>query len=538
MSHPPSIPHLRKQGRATQLIVDGAPYLIIGGELHNSSASNLAYMTPIWARLKALHLNTVLAVVAWEQLEPTEGAFDFALVDGLIQAARRHDLRLILLWFGTWKNGMSSYAPGWVKRDVHRFPRVRVEGGRAVEILSTFGTQTREADARAFAALMGHLREVDSEEQTVIMVQVQNEVGVLGDARDRSPLAEAAFAAPVPTALLDYLQQHKADLGAGLLARWATSGFQTDGNWEAIFGSGPLTDELFMAWHYARYVEAVAAAGNAAYPLPLFANAWLSTLGDAPGGWASGGQKPGEWPSGGPLPQTLDIWLAGAPHLDFFAPDIYQPEFAAWCRQYVRRDNPLFIPEMHGNETGARQLFYALGEHDAMGVSPFGIDAQVPGDENPLQRSYAVLRQLAPLILAHQGHGEMIGFLLHAETPTVVRTLGGYELEITLDEGFGQAAQHAGGLIMAEGPDQFLGAGFGFRVRFRGLPPGLPSAGIEAVDEGTFVDGRWVAGRRLNGDETGRGNWWRFLDFTAADGRAFTNELATGISKCTVYRYE
>jgi hypothetical protein len=512
--------------------------LIIGGELHNSSASSLAYMEPIWARLTALHLNTVLAVVSWELVEPQEGVFDFTLVDGLIRQAREHDLRLVLLWFGTWKNGMSSYAPAWVKRDYRRFPRVQVGCAQTVEILSTFSTETRDADARAFAALLGHLKEIDGREQTVIMVQVQNEVGVLGDSRDRSALANAAFGEPVPPELMAHLQEHRPELGSGLQQRWQANGFKTEGCWEEVFGSGPETDELFMAWHYARYIDAVAAAGKAQYSLPMFANAWLSSLGSTPGGWASGGQKPGEWPSGGPLPHTLDIWQAGAPHIDFLAPDIYQPNFRAWCRQYTRRGNPLFIPEMRRTELGARQVFYALGEHDAMGVSPFAIDSVEPSEDNPLQRSYAVLRQIAPLILEHQGQQGMVGFLLDEAQPTVTRKLGGYALEIELDQGFGQSAERGAGLIMALGADEFLGAGFGFRVRFKGRPPGPALAGIVAVDEGRYQDGQWVSGRRLNGDETGRGNWWRFYDYPSADSRPFANRLATGISRCTVYRYE
>ncbi len=532
------LPHLRKTGSTTQLIVDDKPFLVLGGELHNSSASSLAYLDPIWERLVALHLNTVLPVVAWEQSEPEEGIFDFTLVDGLLDGARRHGLRLVLLWFGTWKNGMSSYAPGWVKRDYRRFPRVVVESGEPIEILSTLGTETLTADARAFAALMAHLREVDGEEQTVLMVQVQNEVGVLGDSRDRSPAANAAFAGPVPAELIEQLQAHKAELGTGLLDLWEAQGCPIHGSWEKLFGNSAQTDELFMAWNYARYVDAVAAAGKAEYPLPLFANAWLSSLGDAPGGWASGGQKPGEWPSGGPLPHTMDIWLAAAPHIDFLAPDIYQPQFAAWCRQYTRRGNPLFIPEMRRTEEGARQLFYALGEHDAIGVSPFGIDSAPPTPDNPLTRSFAVLGQMAPAILDAQGKDSMIGFLLDPETPQIIRKLGNYELEISLDEGFGQDAKRGNGLIIATGPDEFLGAGFGFRVRFRGLPPGPSLAGIIAVEEGEFQSGEWVSGRRLNGDETGRGHYWRFYDYASnADGGLSIPHSSTGISRCTVYRY-
>ena len=533
-----SIPHLRKQGSATQLFVKGRPYLVIGGELRNSSASSLGFMEPIWERLTALELNTVLATVSWELVEPEEGTFDFALVDGLIHQARDHGLHLVLLWFGSWKNGMSSYAPAWVKRDYRRFPRVQVGAGQKVEILSTIGPETCSADAKAFAALMRHLKEIDGREHTVIMIQVQNEVGVLGDSRDRSAGANQAFAGPVPSELMAYMQQHSSELGPDLYQRWRANGFKTKGSWEEVFGCGLETDELFMAWHYARYIETIAAAGKAEYPLPMFVNAWLSSLGSAPGGWASGGRKPGEWPSGGPLPHSLDVWQAGAPHIDFLSPDIYAPNFKAWCQAYTRRGNPLFIPEMRRGEDGARQVFYALGEHDAMGVSPFAIDSIELSEDNPLLRSYVVLRQLAPQILEHQGDQTMIGFLLDEEQPSITRELGGYELEIALDQGFGQMAEHGGGLIIAVGPDEFLGAGFGFRVRFKGLPPGPELAGIAAADEGRYQNGHWVPRRRMNGDETAQGNWWRLIDYQARDGRPFSNVLATGIGRCTVYRYE
>ncbi|TFG70120.1 MAG: hypothetical protein E4H27_06365, partial [Anaerolineales bacterium] len=298
------IPHLSKKGNATQLIVHDKPFLIIGGELHNSSTSSLAFMQPVWERLTALNLNTVLSVVSWELVEPEEGQFHFDLVDDLIDEARRHGLHLILLWFGSWKNAMSSYVPAWVKRDDHRFPRTAIGEGQVVEILSTFSAEACSADARAFAGLMRHLGEIDGREHTVIMIQVENEVGVLGDSRDRSGPANTAFTGEVPVGLLAHLEKHRSELGSGLFARWQANGFRKEGTWEQVFGTGKETDEIFMAWHYAQYIDAVAAAGKSEYPLPLFVNAWLSSLGLTPGGWASGGQKPGEWPSGGPLPHT------------------------------------------------------------------------------------------------------------------------------------------------------------------------------------------------------------------------------------------
>src|ERR1017187_4811294 len=202
-----STPHLQKQGTAPQLIVDGKPFLALTGELGNNTATSLENMQLVWPKLVAGNLNAALVAVSWAQTEPTEGKYDFALVDGLVKDARRNNLKIVFLWFGSWKNGLSSYAPVWVKRDYKRFPRIRLQYGRTMELLSTFGDATRDADARAYSALMRHIKEVDGEQHTVLMMQVENEVGVLRDSRDRSAPANAAFAGPVPKQLMDYLQR-------------------------------------------------------------------------------------------------------------------------------------------------------------------------------------------------------------------------------------------------------------------------------------------------------------------------------------------
>jgi len=510
-----SIPQLRQQGTAKQLVVDGNPFLVIGGELHNSSSSSLEYMKPIWQRMLDLHFNTVLAGVSWELVEPEEGHFDFSLVDGLIQDARRHGLRLVFLWFGSWKNGMSSYIPLWVKKDYGRFPRVKIQERGTVEVLSTLAEANWQADAKAFAALMRHIREVDGDGHTVIMVQVENEVGVLRDSRDRSALANAAFAGPVPKALLDYLQKNRDALVPEIHKRWEAAGFKAAGSWEEVFGAGPETDEIFMAWNYARYVDNVAAAGKAQYGIPMYVNTWLS----GPG-------KPGQWPSGGPLPHVMDMWLAGAPHLDMLSPDIYAADFERWCQRYTQRNNQLFIPEMNREGAGPQDVFLAFGQHNAIGTSPFAVDSMENPKESKLARSYSILEQIAPLILQYQGTGKMTGFLLNKEHPTVTRDLGDYQLEISLDEIFGYRGEQGYGLIAAIGPNQFAGAGSGFRVSFRPKTPGAPLAGVGTVDEGIYREGKWIPGRRLNGDENDQGQKWRF------------DSQKLSIERCTVYRYE
>jgi hypothetical protein len=503
-----AIPHLEKHGTATQLFVDGKPFLILGGELYNSSSSSLDYMRPVWPHLAAMPLNTVLTPMYWELIEPREGQFDFTLIDGLIRDARQSNLHIVFLWFGSWKNGMSSYPPLWVRQNTQRFPRVIEKDGNAVEILSPLGKESMEADARAFAATMRHIRDFDAEAHTVLMIQMENEVGVLGDSRDRSPAANRAFSSPVPKELLTYLPQHRDTLIPEFRKTWDAAGSKTSGTWEEVFGASPETDKMFMAWNYARYIQHVTAAGKAEYPIPMYANTWLAESHGAPG----------EYPSGGPLPEVMDIWKAAGTAIDIYSPDLYAPNFAEWCDRYTRNGNPLFIPETRGAEWGAAQVFYAVGQHDAIGFSPFGIDFFVDMERpteidtnNDLGKSYATLMKIAPLIFQHEGKGEMAGILIDQDHPQSTLELGGYKLNVRLDNAFESDARRGYGLLIALGHDEFLGAGSGFCVSFSPKDPGTDHLGISYVEEGAFAGDTWIPGRRLNGDENEQGKCWRFI---------------------------
>jgi Domain of unknown function (DUF5597)/Beta-galactosidase len=543
----PPIPHLEKRGAATQLIVDGQPYLILGGETANTATSSPAYMNDVWPRLARMNLNTVLVGVGWDWIEPAEGKYDFSLVDAMLAGARREHLRLVLLWFGSWKNGISSFAPAWVKADQTRFPRVQIKGGASIEVLSTFAPANREADTRAYVALMRHLAAVDAGARTVLMIQMENEVGVLGDSRDRSAAADAAFAQAVPKALTDYLARHEDRLNPDLRQLWAAAGSRTTGTWTEVFGPGPATDEIFMAWHYARYLEHLTAAGKAEYPLPVYTNTWIVQPEDT---------GPGDFPSGGPEPLVLDVWKAGAPSIDLNAPDIYLPNFTEWCARFHRPDNPLFVPESRGDAAGAANAFYAIGRHAALGYSPFGIDnagrllalrpaagesPDVDVRKLPLPMAYAVLRQLAPLILAHQASGTISAVSLNHGHPTEDVTLGNYVLHADLRRNRrdpGQVPPFGYGLFIALGPDEYLVAGSDLQVTFTPTTPGPPIAGIATAETGSFVAGKWVAGRRMNGDDI-------LLDYKLAEAAA-DHQSGSGlrfgpgapmIQRVTLYRY-
>jgi len=518
------IPHLRKQGTAAQLIVDGKPFLVLSGELGNNSGTSLEYMKSVWPKLVEAKINTVMTGVSWAQIEPEEGKFDFRIVDGLNQEARSHNLRFVPLWFASWKNSLSSYPPVWVKRDFERFPRAQTSGGRSIELLSPFSDANRDADARAFTALMRHIKEVDSQQHTVIMVQLENEVGMHGDSRDRSPAANQAFAGPVPKELMDYLQQHKDTLIPEFRKVWEAAGFKTSGTWEEVFGQSRVTDGIFMAWHYARYLNRVAEAGKAECPVPMFVNAALYGIGNGPQP-ASGGR---------PWDLVLDVWKAGGPQIDMLAPDSYSDrDFAAFCAKFDQPGNPLFVPENMGGADGAARVLYIFGRHNTIGWTVMGItDPKLPHPDLDMIGSTELIRQLAPLISAHQGDGTMSAVLLRsANDPPQKVQVGNYTLEAsfyTMPRMFGVPAPKdppppAAALFIATGPDEYYAAGKGVKVTFAPNTPGPPYVGLASVEEGTFVDGRWVPGRSLAGDDSDEGQSL-MLDWK-------------GIQRFTLYRY-
>jgi len=517
----PAIPHLNKHGSATHLIVNGKPLLMLAGETGNSSASNVDYMNTIWPKVVEMHLNTLVVPVYWELIEPKEADFNFSLVDSIIGGAREHNLKLVFLWFGTWKNSMSCYVPLWIKTDEAKYPRAREKDGRAEEILTAFDKTNRNADARAFAMLLKHIRSVDEQEQTVVMVQVENEIGMIPDARDYCGSADEAFNAPVPEKLMSYLDAHKDGLTQELRALWEKNGFKTKGNWEEIFGKGLSTDEVFMAWHFAEYANYVAEAGKKEYPLPMYVNAALIRP----------NYKPGQYPSAGPLPHLFDIWRAAAPNIDFFSPDIYFATFVEWSTKYDRANNPLFIPEV-GNNQSLANAFYAFGQLNAMGYSPFSIESlDHPGD-NQVSQAYDVLGQLAPLILAHQGQGTMAAVILDSASEEARIKLGDYVFNVRHEYSWPFAPRtegeypRYGGLIIMVSPDEFYVAGRGLVVTFETNANDGTRAGIGSLDAGKFVDGTWVAGLRMNGDQSHQG---RHLDLPG---------YRYSIQKVKLYKYK
>ena len=348
------------------------PCPILGGELSNSAATSVEDIEEVMPRMRVLGLNTVLVPAYWELMEPREGKFDFTLIDRTIDVARREQLHVVFLWFGAWKNSMSCYTPGWFKQDTKRFPRAMTAEGKQMEIASCFSNNVLQADLKAFSALMRHIREKDPQREVVIMMQIENEIGMLESARDHSPLAEKA-----------YKQE-----------RWAER-----------YGTDEYADEKFMALSYARYVEHLAKAVREIlrpeglsvarnHDMPLYVNAAMN----------SRGRRPGEYPSAGPLAHLIDFWHEGAPSIDILAPDIYDTGFKSWCAQYAMPLRPqdggiiknrLFIPESRCCENSGVRALYVFGEHQALGFSPFAIDQASTKETKSVTQAYGLLKQLS-----------------------------------------------------------------------------------------------------------------------------------------------
>lgn len=496
------IPRLITENGRHALLVDGEPFLVLGAQVNNSS--NYPAMLPqVWPAIEMVDPNTVMVPIAWEQIEPKEGTFDFSFLDTLLAQARERDKRLVLLWFATWKNNGPNYAPAWVKLDNKRFPRVLTADGRTLNSLSPLARTTLEADRKAFVQLMRHIKRVDPQ-RTVIMIQPENEPGTYGAPRDFSPLAQRVFDGPVPDALAKGMNKQP-------------------GTWKQVFGND--ADEFFHAWHVAKYIDQVAAAGKAEYPLPMYVNGALRDPFN-PG-------LPGQYESGGPTDNVLDVYKLAAPNIDLLAPDIYMREYdkhTTVLDRYARPDNALFVAETGNDKPFARYFFSALGQQ-AIGWSPFGIDftkysnwplgAKRMDAETlaPFALNYKLVKPAARLIARQSFAGKVHGTAEQAGEP---------EQQLKLNERWnavvtygvpqfwfqgppkGNPEPTGAALIVELGPDEFLVTGYHSRVTIYPARDDMRMI-YDRVEEGTYEDGKWKFMRVWNGDQTDYG-----LNFSSA----------------------
>ena len=477
--HAQQDPQLRKDGELTRFLVDGRPFLMLAGEFGNSTSSSLAYLAPRLEQIKAMNLNSVIATLSWEQFEPQEGTYDYTLIDGIIAQAEKTNLKVAIIWFGSWKNGLSTYAPLWVKRDLARFYRVRNKWGDNTATVSPSCLAARDADAKAYAALMARIKQQDTK-KTVVMMQVQNEMGCFAD-MDYSEPSLKLFSQAVPAPLLRYMVRNEALLMNELKEPWIKAGKKTSGTWTEVFGDNADAKEFFMAWQYAAYVQVGALAGKERYNIPMYVNSWQRRNAQQPAG---------DYPCGGPISKVMDIYKAAAPAVDLCAPDIYYTTFREVCGLYARADNPLFIPECTRDEGKA---FYAFAELNALGFSPFAIENGTKDLE--FIAGYGVLKSLLPMILQYQGTGKMHGWWRQNNEERFNFTMGNYELELSCDKN-----AKAYGLVIQTGPDDFLIAGLGTRVTFKPVDKGL-RVEVGSVREVRRGKDDWVTLRWLNGDE-------------------------------------
>lgn len=497
IAFPAEVPKIVKNNGHYQLLVDGQPFFVLGAQINNSS-SWPSTLPQVWPTIEAMHVNTVEAPVYWEQIEAQPGNFVFSTVDDLVNQARQHHVHLVLLWFGTWKNGQMHYAPEWVKTNPAKYPRMINAQGEPIDVLSANSQANLDADKAAFVALTRHLKQIDGDQHTILFIQVENESGAIGTVRDFSPAANREFAEQVPEALLHALGKQP-------------------GTWPQVFGQ--QADEYFQAYYQARYINAIAAAGKAEFPTPMYVNVWVSyPVAALPERQVS---VPGlNYPSGGAVQKMIGLWKAMAPSLDVIGPDIYTNDadfYREILHTYNRPDNPLWIPETGSNDVDAHYFFYALGE-GAIGFSPFGIDqtgwtyqeGKVPKLHT---ENYALLAPMDKQIAELLGAGKL---KTAVEEPGQARQEIDFgEWQATVSFGFPQrdgikppgTTDHHGRVLVGQlGPDEFLVTGFDASVAFH-LPSRLPGQRMQILhaDQGVYQDGTWKVLRNLNGDQTDRG---------------------------------
>jgi hypothetical protein len=486
---------IEKNGRHA-LLVDGKPFLILGGQAHNSSAWP-GMLPQLWQAVGQLHANTLEVPLYWEQVEARQGVFDFSIMDMLLLQARQHQVHLVLLWFGTWKNGSSHYMPEWMKREPVKYPNITGRKGQAIDSPSPHPAATLEADSKAFAAVMRHLKQAD-QQHTVIMVQVENEPGAWDSMRDYSPAAQQLFEEPVPPALLAPGVLHALNVPAG-----------TTGSWKQVFGD--RADEYFHAWSVARFIGQVAAAGKAAYPLPLYVNAALRDPLTNP--------MANSYESGGPTDNVIPIWKAAAPAIDLLAPDIYlsgTERILKVIELYDRADNPLFVPEAALNPEKAKYIYDVIAR-GGIGFSPFGIDdngagstlAQINDRLAPFAQEYAAMAPMMRELAAWGFEGKIKAVVEHEDHAEQTIDLGAWQARVSFGAGGGLTASEVNPLPVGRAilvkldANKFVLIGSRCHVTFSptGSNQGKAWQYLK-VAEGRYVNGVFKPLRILNGDET------------------------------------
>ena len=470
-----NLPKIEKVNNGFCFMINDRPYIMLAGEVHNSACTSRLYMQKVWEKAKAINCNTVLTPVYWEIIEPEESLYDFSSLEWLITDARKFDLKLVLLWFGSWKNGHSTYVPEWIKTNLERFPRVENEYGIKTKALSMFGSDIFSVEVKAFQKLMNFVKNFDYKEQTIIALQIENEVGVLGTRRDYSPAAMEA--------------------------------------WKDDFKE--KSDEEFMCWNYAAYIDRLAQKGKEIYNIPMFTNAWLKENEE---------EEPGFYPCGGPVQDMVEIWKNSTRYLDAVCPDIYTFKFEQTAAKYTRSDNPLIIPETRRDKWAPANLYSAIGTYHTLCYAPFGLESvgenksyitQIMhtdlNDKNVscklveefLSESYKIFTNMQPIITRYYGTPKMIGFVQNDDNMYRHIRFGKYQIRIEYYHRIDDNHMFipAAGIIIQEDENKLVFLGYGYRAYLETTNTGK-QLDFLLLEKGMYdCNANWVKYMDLNGDE-------------------------------------
>lgn len=513
----------------------GKPFFTVGGQTHNSSTDSEESMERAWKVVDKLGLDTIAAPIYWYLIEPEEDKFCFDQIDRIISGARRHKVKVVLLWFGTWKNGVSSYVPNWIKLKKDKYTWVETVQHNKTRILSPLCEATKQADIKAFTKIMEYLKKVNYDE-TVLGIQIENEPGQLGSPRDYSELGEERFHSKVPADLISWVKDQKDSFIAGV---WEKNGRKEKGLWQEVFGFDSA--EIFTAYYFANYINEVSRAGKSVYPLTTYVNVWLGEMYN---------RVPGvDYPSGGAVSKLFDLWKHFSPDIDAICPDIYFQDactFDKLASTYSTKDNIFYIPESAPTTMNALNVLRGITDYGLTGIHVFGIDSILDADGNISERSreYAsfirVIQAMKPMIVKYSGTGKLFSVAQYEGSASQYLDFGDFIGRVTcfLPNGDNTAGgrEHLDtfhrdpeifnlrgkGLIVYEGNGSFYLAGEGFKLMLikkdtiEGMSSGVRASTFQngrhqeflTLSEGHFdEDGKFIPVRDRCGDECDYGIW-------------------------------
>lgn len=480
-----SIPYIEFKN-TPHFVVNDQPFLALAGEVHNSSCSSMTYFEEkVLSRIQDIPLNTLLLPIYFEDVEKEEGVYCIEKVQQMIDRCRQYDYKIIFLWYGLWKNGLSTYIPQWMKLDRDTYPFCRQENQKPLYTISPLCQKAIEKDAKAIQQVMSFIKKYDAIEQTVIMLQIENEVGLLESDRDYSSAANLLFHQDIPEDLQTFTQQK--------------------GTWQDVFLSS--APEMFMAYHYAKAIETIASSLKQVYPLPLMMNAWIKKE----------NELPGKYPSGGPIIENIHIYQAFAPSIDVFAPDIYVDTFEQVCDAYAK-PGVLAIPETRQDILSMSHIIYAIANYPLICFSPFGIEDfygesessrlldflttlgidkkafRAEGSYPYLCQIYHDLQTMIPLLLQYRGTSHIYPFI-QTDSQYDSFEIGDIHVKVIY---LSRENQPKGvGFVIFDG-QQYYVYGINMMLSFSHEQKEVALLNLE---EGCFQDGQWQSLRILNGDE-------------------------------------